>query len=118
MSLLDHGVVEATPDQALDREQRILGIGDRLPLGRHADQDLAIFRVGHHRGGRAHPLLVLDHAAFLPSMMATQLFVVPRSIPMILLILSSRVRREIPRPGEGAAGEGSSNRWQAAERPA
>src|SRR5439155_24559571 len=40
--LLDHGVVVAPADQALDREDGLLGIGDRLALGRLADEALAI----------------------------------------------------------------------------
>ena len=44
--------------------------------------------------------------AFLPSITATQLFVVPRSMPMILLIPTSRVAREISRwRSRSAAGE-------------
>jgi hypothetical protein len=39
--LLDHRVVEPAPDQALDGEERVLGVGDGLPLRRHTDQDLA-----------------------------------------------------------------------------
>ena len=63
--LADDRVLEAPTDQALDREQRVLGVGYGLPLRRHADQHLAVLGVGHHRGGRAHPLLVLDHAGVL-----------------------------------------------------
>jgi hypothetical protein len=42
--LLGDRVVEAAADQALDREQGIVGIGDRLALGRLADQPLAVLR--------------------------------------------------------------------------
>ena len=59
--LADDRVLEPAADQALDREEGVLGIGHRLALGRHADQHLAVLGVGHHRGRRAHALLVLDH---------------------------------------------------------
>ena len=36
--LLDHRVVVAAADQALDGEERVLGIGDGLALGRQADE--------------------------------------------------------------------------------
>ena len=36
--LLDHCVVEAAADQALDRVERVLRVGDGLALGRLADQ--------------------------------------------------------------------------------
>src|SRR5205085_7721639 len=51
--------------------------------------------------------------AFLPSITATQLLVVPRSIPMILLIRTSRVSREVSRwRSRSAAGKGVPARWQ------
>ncbi len=40
--LLDHRVVVAAADQALDREDGLFRIGDRLALGRLADEPLAI----------------------------------------------------------------------------
>src|SRR6185369_613546 len=40
--LLDGGVVVAAADQALDRENGAFGIGDRLALGRLADEALAV----------------------------------------------------------------------------
>ena len=40
--LLDHRVVVAAADQALDGEEGALGIGDRLALGRLADEALAV----------------------------------------------------------------------------
>ncbi|CAI08838.1 putative NAD-specific glutamate dehydrogenase encoded in antisense gene pair with dnaKJ [Aromatoleum aromaticum EbN1] len=43
---------EAAADQALDGEQRVLRVRDRLALGRRAGQDLAVFRVRDDgRGG-------------------------------------------------------------------
>ena len=49
-------------DQALDGVQRVLGVGDRLALGRGADQHFAAVLVSHdgRRGARAFG--VLDHA--------------------------------------------------------
>ena len=46
---------ELAPDQALDRVQRVLGVGHRLALGRRADQYFAIFLVRDdgRRGARA-----------------------------------------------------------------
>jgi hypothetical protein len=40
--LLGHGVVEGAPDQALDGEEGALRVGDRLALGRLADEALAL----------------------------------------------------------------------------
>ena len=58
--LLHHRVVVATADEALDCENRALGIGDRLAFGRLADEPLAL--VGESDNGRrgAHSLCVLD----------------------------------------------------------
>ena len=42
--LLDFGVVEAAADEALDREDRVLGVGDGLAPGDLADQPLARYR--------------------------------------------------------------------------
>ena len=58
--LLDHRVVVAPADQALDREDGALGIGDRLALGRLADQPLAVVGEGDDRRRGAHALGVLD----------------------------------------------------------
>ncbi len=43
-------LIKSPTDQALDREQGILRIGNRLPLGRLADGDFAVFHKGDHRG--------------------------------------------------------------------
>ena len=53
--LLHFLLVELAADQALDRVDRVLRVGDRLALGRRADQDLAVFLVGddRRRGARA-----------------------------------------------------------------
>ncbi len=58
--LLGHRIVEAPPDQALDGEEGIVGIGDRLALGRLADEPLAVFGKGDLRGRGAHSFRVLD----------------------------------------------------------
>src|SRR3546814_14196118 len=44
--LLGHRIVETAADQALDREYRIFGIGDRLALRRLADQAFAVLGEG------------------------------------------------------------------------
>ena len=58
--LLDHRVVVAPADQALDREDGLFRIGDRLALGRLADETLAIVGEGDDRRGGARTLGVLD----------------------------------------------------------
>src|SRR5262249_17066162 len=59
--LLDHRVVVAAADQALDREERLFRIGDRLALGRLADQPLAVVRERHDRRRGPHAFCVLDY---------------------------------------------------------
>ena len=59
--LLHFLLVELAADQPLDRVDRVLRVGDRLPLRRRADQDLAVFLVGDDRGRRARAFGVLDH---------------------------------------------------------
>ena len=58
--LLRHRVVVAPADQALDREDRVLGISDALPLRRLSDEDFAGIGKGNHRRGRPCPLRILD----------------------------------------------------------
>ena len=58
--LLDHRVVIAAADQALDREEGPLGIGHRLALGRLADEALAVIAEGDDRRRRPHALGVFD----------------------------------------------------------
>jgi hypothetical protein len=57
--LLHFLLFEAAADQALDREQGVLGVGHRLALGRGAAQDLAVVGIGHdgRRGARAFRVL-------------------------------------------------------------
>jgi len=57
----DHVVLEATPDQALDGEQRVARVGDRLALGGLAHQHLAVAAEGDDAGRGAITLGVLDH---------------------------------------------------------
>jgi hypothetical protein len=65
MSFLTMGIVEAAADQALDREERVLGIGDGLPLGGLSDEAFLV-REGDDRGGRARSLGVLDDPGLAP----------------------------------------------------
>jgi hypothetical protein len=58
--LRDHRVVEAAADQALDRIQGPHRVGDRLALGRLADQPLARFGKRNHGRRRARALGILD----------------------------------------------------------
>ena len=58
--LLDHRVVIAAADQALDREEGALRVGDRLALRRLADQPLAVAGEGDDRRRGARPFRVLD----------------------------------------------------------
>ncbi|GAD60122.1 hypothetical protein MBEBAB_2372 [Brevundimonas abyssalis TAR-001] len=59
------GVVIAAADQALDGEEGVLGVGDRLALGRLADQGLAVLLDRDHRRGGAVALGVLDDLGIL-----------------------------------------------------
>ena len=58
--LLGHRVVEGAADQALDREEGALGIGDGLALGRLADEALAVVGEGDDRRRGARALGILD----------------------------------------------------------
>ena len=58
--LLHHRVVVAAADEALDREDGALRIGDRLALGRLADEPLAVVGEGDDRGRGAHALRIFD----------------------------------------------------------
>jgi hypothetical protein len=80
--LLHQRVVEATPDQALDGEDGVLRVGDRLALRDLPDQPLAALGEGDHRRGGPAPFCVGDDDGVSPLEDATQEFVVPRSIPM------------------------------------
>jgi hypothetical protein len=81
--LFDLGVGGAAADQALDGENGVRGVGDGLTLGGLADQTLAVGEADDRgRGARAFAFSMT--LGWLPSMMATQLLVVPRSMPMTL----------------------------------
>ena len=58
--LLHHRVVVAPADQALDREDGLFRIGDRLALGRLADETLAVVGEGDDRRRGARAFGVLD----------------------------------------------------------
>src|SRR5690606_35697647 len=49
--LLDRGILVATADQALDGKEGVQRIGDRLALGRQADEALSAVRKRDDRGG-------------------------------------------------------------------
>ena len=59
--LLDHGVVVAPADQALDGKEGVDRIGDRLALGRQAYQPLAVVRESNDGGGGICAFRVLEH---------------------------------------------------------
>ncbi len=58
--LLRHRIVVGAADEALDREEGTLGIGDGLALGRLADKALAIVRDRDDRRGGAGTFGILD----------------------------------------------------------
>ena len=60
MSLLHHLVGEFAPDEALDRGDRVLRVGDGLALGGLPDQHLAVLGEGDDRRRRAVTFAVLD----------------------------------------------------------
>jgi hypothetical protein len=82
--LLDHRVVVAAADQALDREEGALGVGDRLALGRLADEALAVVGEGDDRRRGARAFRVLDDLRVLAVHDGDAELVVPRSMPMTL----------------------------------
>eukprot|EP00962_Isochrysis_galbana_P043656 scaffold16704_cov112-Isochrysis_galbana.AAC.1 len=59
--LLNVRIVEPAADEPLGREEGALRVGDRLPLGRRADQPFAVVRERHHRRRGARALCVLNH---------------------------------------------------------
>jgi hypothetical protein len=60
--LLHFLFLELAADQALDRVQRVLGVGDGLALGRGTDQHFTVFLVRDDRRRGARAFRVLDHA--------------------------------------------------------
>ncbi|MNL18192.1 NAD-specific glutamate dehydrogenase [compost metagenome] len=59
-SFLDLGLVEVVADEALDRVDGVLGVGDGLALGDLADQTLAGLAEAHDRRGETRTLGVGD----------------------------------------------------------
>ncbi|MDG5978308.1 NAD-specific glutamate dehydrogenase [Hydrogenophaga taeniospiralis CCUG 15921] len=59
--LLDLFLGELAADQALDRVERVLGVGHGLALGACSDQHLTVFLVSHDRRRGACTFRVLDH---------------------------------------------------------
>ncbi len=62
--LLGNRIVEAAADQALDRENRVVGIGHRLALGRLTDQAFAFLGESDSRRSRARAFRILDNLGF------------------------------------------------------
>ncbi len=58
--LLHDIVLEAASDEALDGVQGVVGVGNRLALGRLPHQDLVVLRVGDDGGRGAAAFRVLD----------------------------------------------------------
>jgi len=56
------GIAELASDQALDREDRLLRVGDRLALGDLSDQAVAVGGEGDDRGSRPAAVPVGQHA--------------------------------------------------------
>ena len=65
MSFSDDRIVVAAADQALDREEGVFGIGDRLALGRLADEALAVLGEGDDGGRGARAFRILDDLGVL-----------------------------------------------------
>ena len=63
--LLRHRIVIPAADQPLDGEDGVLGIGDRLALGRLADEALPVSREGDDRRCRACTFRILDDLGVL-----------------------------------------------------
>lgn len=59
--LLHFSIIEAAADEALGGIEGVVGIGDRLALGRHPHQALALSRERHHRRRGPSTLRVLQH---------------------------------------------------------
>ena len=68
----------------LDGDDGAVGVGDGLTLGDLAHQTLAVLGEGDQEGVVRAPSALGITVGSPPSMTATQLLVVPRSIPMIL----------------------------------
>jgi len=64
--LLGHRIFEPATDQALHRENGIVGVGHRLALGRLTDQTLTILGECHDRRRCARAFGILDNLGFAP----------------------------------------------------
>ena len=85
---LHFGVVELAPHQPLDREDRVLRIGDGLAPRHLAHHPLVrLGLIATTDGNRREPSDVGMTTGSPPSITATTELVVPRSIPMILPIM-------------------------------
>ena len=60
--LLRHGIINTTPDEALDRKQGGFGVGHGLTLGGLSDEAFAAVAESDHRRCRTHTFRILDHA--------------------------------------------------------
>jgi hypothetical protein len=78
----------AAADQALDGEDGVFGVGDGLPLGGLADEAFVSVKATMDGVVRAPSEFSMTRG-WLPSMMATQELVVPRSIPITLAMFRS-----------------------------
>jgi hypothetical protein len=76
----------AASHEAFDGEDGVLGVGDGLTLGHLAHKPLTALAERHNRGVVRPPLALVMTTGLPPSITATTEFVVPKSIPMILLI--------------------------------
>src|SRR5262249_17113699 len=116
--LLDHRVVVAAADQALDREERLFRVGDRLALGRLSDEALAVVREGHDGRGGPHAFRIVDdfpRLAFHPvDARIVRAEADPEDLARCLPSLCSRSRGP-SRPPRGAPRRASETR---ADRPA
>ena len=79
------GVIIPTADQALYAKDRVFWVGHSLAFCRLAHKAL-VFGKGNDRRRGPCALCIFDYPGCDPSMIDTQLFVVPRSIPMTLAI--------------------------------
>ena len=70
----------------LDGNDRLIRVGDRLPLGRLPDKALTVFENPTTEGVVRPPSALGMTTASSPSMKATHELVVPRSIPITLPI--------------------------------
>jgi hypothetical protein len=98
-----------TADQTLHREDGVVGVGHRLALGRLADQALTILGEGDDRRRGARTFRIFDDLGLAPSITATQLLVVPRSIPITLPI--SPIPKSSVTPPLGSPEIGKAARW-------